>query len=358
MPSRRSFLAGIAVSGLAPTLTWADAGDPRYLAAARMPDGLFRLFGLDKDVQPIFSLALPARGHAAASHPQRPEAVAFARRPGTFAVVLNCVTGRAVAELQAPEGRHFYGHGVFSADGAVLYTTENAYDQGEGRVGLWAANDGYRRMGEITSGGIGPHDIARLPGTETLVVANGGIDTHPYTGRQKLNIPTMQPNLCYLTGTGQINEIVQLAPEHRLNSIRHLAVRRDGLVAFGCQWQGDLAEVPPLLGLHKRGRPPRLLSGNPAEQAKTAGYVGSVAFSADQRSVGVTAPRGGRSQIFDVATGALSATILSGDICGIAKGADGFVFTTGEGLSGAPGQLVQSGAARVSWDNHLVDRQV
>jgi hypothetical protein len=65
----------------------------------------------------VFQIPLPGRGHAAAIHPQKPQAVAFARRPGTFAVVTNCVTGQPSARLSAPAGRHFYGHGAFSRDG-------------------------------------------------------------------------------------------------------------------------------------------------------------------------------------------------------------------------------------------------
>ncbi|MEM7424347.1 MAG: DUF1513 domain-containing protein, partial [Pseudomonadota bacterium] len=156
MPTRRAFIAGAAAAGMAPVPTWAEAGGPRYLSAARMPDGRFRLFGLDGELQPVLSLPLPGRGHAAVAHPERPEAVAFARRPGTFAIVLDCMTRSVVAVLDAPPERHFYGHGAFSADGARLYTTENAYEIGEGRIGVWAVDDGYRRIGEFASGGIGP----------------------------------------------------------------------------------------------------------------------------------------------------------------------------------------------------------
>jgi hypothetical protein len=48
---------------------------------------------------------LPGRGHAAAAHPTRAEAVAFARRPGTFALVIDCATGETRHRLTPPEGR-------------------------------------------------------------------------------------------------------------------------------------------------------------------------------------------------------------------------------------------------------------
>ena len=354
MTTRRRLLAGLAATALAPRLGWAGAGSPAWLAAARDGAGAYRLFGLSERGAAVFSLPLPARGHAAAAHPKRPEAVAFARRPGTFALVLDCAGARVSAELTAPPGRHFYGHGAFSADGTRLYTTENAIEAASGVIGIWDAGRGYARLGELDSGGTGPHEILRLPGAETLVVANGGIETHPDTGRTKLNLPTMRPNLTYLAPDGRVLETVELPPELRLNSIRHLAARPDGLVAAAMQWQGETAEAPPLLLLHRRGDPPRLATAAFAAQLAMQGYAGSVAFSGDGRRVAITSPRGGQAHLFDAETGAFVAAHAAPDICGLAAGASGLLATTGTGrvlpLHG-PGEPVQH---PVAWDNHLV----
>ena len=173
---------------------WAAAGSPVYLAAARDPSGDYALFGLDGTGHDIFRIPLPDRGHAAAAHPTAPEAVAFARRPGRFALVIDCVKGRVAHRLDAPEGRHFYGHGAFLQGGAILATSENEIDTGKGRIGLWSRAKGYARIGEIASGGVGPHEIRRWA-EDVLVVANGGIRTHPDSDREKLNIDDMRPNL-------------------------------------------------------------------------------------------------------------------------------------------------------------------
>ncbi len=350
MPTRRNFLAAAAAAALTPRLTWADAGGPGYLAAARMPGGDYRLFGLDGAARPVFSLPIPGRGHAATAHPERPEAVAFARRPGTFALVLDCTTGGVKARLESPPERHFMGHGTFSRDGGLLYTPENAYEIGEGRIGVWDASAGYARVGEFPSGGVGPHDVARLPGGDRLVVANGGIDTHPDTGREKLNIPTMRPNLTLIGLDAGILEQVELAPEMHKSSIRHLALRGDGLVAFACQWEGDLAAVPPLLGLWRPGAAPVLLL---TDREDIEGYIGSVAFSGDGSRVAVTAPRASRLLVFDADTHAHVETLPIPDVGGVAPGAGtgGIVVTGGEGHCGAPGALHRMDLA---WDNHLV----
>ena len=89
MATRRGFLAGLLATGALPRLGWAEVGHPAYLAAAKTADGGFALHGLSGRGVSLFHLALPSRGHAATAHPTRAEAVAFARRPGTFALVID-----------------------------------------------------------------------------------------------------------------------------------------------------------------------------------------------------------------------------------------------------------------------------
>ena len=111
--SRRTFLKAAIAAAVVPRLSWADAGSPAYLGAARDASGDYALYGMDAQAQILFRVPLPARGHAAAAHPTKPEAVAFARRPGTFAVVVNCATGRITHRLDAPEGDISWGMGCF-----------------------------------------------------------------------------------------------------------------------------------------------------------------------------------------------------------------------------------------------------
>ena len=81
MPTRRGFLAGLMASGLAPCASWADAGSPAFLAAAKVPSGAFALIGLSATGERLFEIPLPGRGHAAAAHPSRPLAP-HSRCPG------------------------------------------------------------------------------------------------------------------------------------------------------------------------------------------------------------------------------------------------------------------------------------
>jgi uncharacterized protein len=355
MTTRRRFLGALLAAGAMPALSWADAGSPAFLAAAREPDGGYALFGLTGDGQDTFRVALPARGHAAAAHPARPEAVAFARRPGSYALVLNCATGGTIRRLDAPECREFNGHGAFSQDGDTLFTSEVVAETGAGRIGVWSRRDGYARMGEFSSGGIGPHEIRRMPGTEMLVVANGGIRTGP-GDREKLNLPTMAPNLGYLSPLGARLQQIALPEAAHLASIRHLAVNPDGLVAFAMQWEGAVEASPALLGLHRFGDEAATRAKAPADlHTAMRGYAGSVTFSADGAEVAISSPKGGRVQIFG-ADGAFHREIRRADVCGLAASREGFILTDGLGTFAQvrDGAIVRYQKANRAWDNHVV----
>lgn len=352
MVTRRRLLAGLAATSLLPSTSWSSVGAPGYLSAARTPDNKYILAGLTPQGDITFTIPLPARGHAAAAHPEHVEAVAFARRPGTFALVLDCRDGSTIATLSARNGRHFYGHGTFSADGKTLFTTENDYEAGTGVIGLWDASQNYRRIGEFSSGGVGPHDLKLMPDGTTLVIANGGIETHPDMGRAKLNIPVMRPNLSYLSTDGTPLERITLTPDLRKNSIRHLAVRPDGLIAFAMQWQGTKSKAPPLLGLHRRGSHHRLRTMPGSLHKAMQRYAGSVSFSGDGTQVAITSPRGGCWQIFDADTDDALAHLPAEDICGIGPADQHFLFTTGIGQIGNALDIIARHG--LQWDNHLI----
>ncbi len=259
------------------------------------------------------------------------------------------MTGQDLARLTAPAGRHFYGHGAFSAGGDLLFTTENDYANARGLIGVWDARNRYRRLTEFPSGGIGPHDIKRIPGADVLVVANGGIETHPETGRTKLNLPTMRANLTYLGLDGTPHARMDLAPEHQRNSIRHLAVAPNGSVAFAMQWQGDLTADLPLLGLHRDpDAKPQLFAS--ASVRLMQGYLGSVALDPSGTQIATTSPRSGLLQIVD--THGRSQDTPIADVCGVAPAPGGFIVTAGTGLVRPP--QAPDIAHDLSWDNHLI----
>ena len=226
---------------------------------------------------------------------------------------------------------------------------------GAGRIGLWARDAGYRRIGDVASHGVGPHEIRRLPASETLVVANGGIRTTP-GGRDKLNVETMAPNLSYVSPTGDLVQQVAPAPARHRSSIRHLSITPTGLVAFAMQWQGEAADAPALLGLHRPGDAAPVHARAPgAQHAEMRGYAGSVAFFAAGAEVAISSPRGGLVQVFG-ADGGYRRAIRRTDVCGLAAAGRDLVLTDGLGTFArvAEGRIAGHRKAPRAWDNHIV----
>lgn len=353
--NRRGFLTGLLAATTLPAPGWADAGNPAFLAAARRADAGFAIYGLDHRGQDIFQIPLPARGHAACAHPTAPQAVAFARRPGTYALVIDCVSGTVTHRFDAPKGRHFNGHGVYLSDGDTLCTPENDYDAGRGVIGFWSRKAGFKRIGEMPTGGVGPHDLKRLPGSDVLVVANGGILTHPDHGRDKLNLKVMRPNLAYLQPLAGLLERIELDRALQQNSIRHLDIHSDGTVAFAMQWQGDASDTVPLLGLHLRGQKPQLLQAPIGQQMGLNGYAGSVSYNGVGDTLAITSPRGGQVHFY-TAAGDFIGNWKRRDVCGLRAMNDGFLASDG---NGALHKITPAGGTPLTvapraWDNHIV----
>jgi uncharacterized protein len=281
---RRHFL-GLSAAALLATPYRATANEtaigntgiarPHYVASCRQGVDQFSAIAFDPGGFVAQRVELPARGHDIAMRPGSTECVVFARRPGTFAIAFDAAGLKAAQNFVTRPDRHFFGHGVFSPDGRLLYSTENDFAGERGMISVRDATGGYSQIGEFPSGGIGPHDIALLSDGVTLVVANGGIDTNPDSGRAPLNIDTMQPSLAYIdVRTGEIIEQQMLPPELHQLSIRHLAVAANDVVTFGCQHEGE--GQPALVGWHQRGALPALFEAPGETYSAMKNYVGSV----------------------------------------------------------------------------------
>jgi len=332
--SRRDFLAATAVLVTAPCTAF--AGLPTMVTTAMLEDGTFAIVGVDARGAPVFAEPLPARGHGITRRPGTDELVILARRPGRFGFVIDRRSGAVQARFEPPENRHFCGHAAFSGDGRLLYTTENAFDEERGVIGIWDTSTGYRRIGEVDSAGIGPHDAARAAGSERIWIANGGILTHPDSGRAKLNIPTMAPSLALFDPARDILDTVLTLPAdlHKL-SMRHLAAGPE-IVCVAMQDQGPEGEKTPLICLRTRRRETRLLHLPDAVTLKARGYCGDVAMDPLGKVVGAGFPRGGFFAFWAVEDGRPLGVIAAEDGCGIATGhrAGGFRVSTGTGRIG------------------------
>lgn len=340
---------------------------PLFASACRDPRGRLAAIVFDAETGDLIrSIELPERGHGIAVRPREGEGggprelVTFARRPGNFAVVLDLDEAREPLWLTTRPDRHFFGHGLYAADGRLLYTTENDFERGSGVIGVRDAGDGYRQIGELPSGGIEPHELAMLSDRRTLVVANGGIFTHPDEPRLE-NTSTMQPNLAYIDSvTGDIRERHELPAELHKLSIRHLGVGGDDVVLFGCQWRGPPWQIQPSIGRHRRGRTLELLALADQLDNRIRNYVASVAVARDGETAVISAPNGGLAVLIELATGACLATHAMRDVFGAAQHHNGFLLTAGNGeMASVAGDRWSDNAAHPhslasAWDNHLV----
>lgn len=337
---------------------------PLYLSARADAAGGFRVSGFAEDGTSLFDLPLPSRGHSFALRPRGQEAVHFARRPGRFALVLDLVQGAIARPVEAPPGRHFYGHGVFSHDGRLLYATENDFGGERGVIGIYDAEADCRRVGELPAHGIGPHEIALLADGETLVVANGGIATHPDLPRVKLNLPTMAPSLCFVDRRrGALRRELRLDPALHQLGIRHLAVGPDDTVAVAMQYEGPAQDRVPLVALQRDGGRLRLLQGPRSVLRAMKNYCGSVCFEPGGGIIAVSAPRGNLLTFWEVGTGRYLSSASVADGCGVAPGTNTGEFLASSGLggvvvidahSGTTRPLAVDGLEAARWDNHLV----
>jgi len=358
-------MAAGAATAIWPTLAQ-SAGHSLFAAARRGPDGRYSAAIFSPDGRDVTSVVLPGRGHDIAVCPVTRRCVAFARRPGNFAVVFSVDRGEPPVVFEAPEDRHFYGHGVFSPDGRLLYTTENDFEAARGVIGIYDATARFRRIGEFASHGVGPHDLAFLSSPNVLVIANGGLREHPDigNGRRVLNLDAIETSLVYVDVTSGTRLEKHAVPAGGALSLRHLEVGQDDTVVLGAQIVKGVPGGNPLteaLIYRHRRQAPLVATSLPNEaSAALSGYVSSVAVDSSGTVAAATSSKAGAVVMIDIATGKLLGIAAMTDVSGVARrsGSRDFLLTSGTGaIADAPaahGAVTALGATAFNWDNHAI----
>ena len=342
--------AGLAfVAALAPRALFAlERSDAVYASGFRAPDGSYGIGLVAEDGTFIDRIDLPDRVHGLGHSPATGLAVAFARRPGTFAVVFDTHKRSEPIVIAAPADRHFFGHGQFSPDGCLLYASENDFDANRGMIGVYDATDGFRRIGEFSAHGVGTHDMTVSDDGRLLFIANGGIETHPDFGRTKLNLDHMEPSLVIVdAASGALIEKHAMPRELSRLSTRHLDVDQHGRVWFACQYEGSRNDMPPLVGHFARGEALSFVSLPDPVTKGLANYVGAIAVNRHDGLIGITSPKGGLAVTLDARTSNVVSTANVADVAGIAPAASGFTVSSYDGHFGA-------NRSPVAWDQHIV----
>jgi len=358
MWSRRTFLAMAGASYLGALTSDACAAifqsDQLFAATCRFKSGAFGIAILNTAGDIISSEELPARGHDLVQCPTTGNILVFARRPGVFAALFDHA-GRPIGQANAAPNRHFYGHGVFSSDGKYFYATENDFNNARGIIGIYRTDSQQvERIGEFFSGGIGPHDIQLSEDGQYLIVANGGIETHPDFARTKLNIATMRPNVSWLNSKdGSLVASFEPPNEWHKLSLRHMATANGKTVFVGGQLQDGASPEIPLIASLSLDKGISFLDLEPNVQSALRGYVGSIEVSSEGEQICVSSPKGDVAVVLDQHGNLLSQQTAK-NVCALASPpSDRFQIATGNGRFAALGQPL-SKIDGIEFDNHMI----
>lgn len=364
--NRRLLLKSLLVSSVCPLIpALGDASMPHASGMAspfrNKDDGNFGVAVMAQDGSLRQVEPLPGRGHSCIFNRITQQLVTFARRPGRFIHVLELSASRPPLEVASVAGRHFYGHGCFNKSGTRLYATENDYAAARGIVGVYDVTNNYQRIDEFPSYGVGPHDMFLMQDGTTLLLANGGIETHPSTGREKLNLLEMQSNLAFIDSrSGQLVHSIDVHSEYPQLSLRHLSKgQQAGESYIAGQYQGAAEDLPPLIGtITAYGR---LVLWNIPKSSlvRLKSYISSIHAIPGTSFVAITSSRGGVVLIWDTQNKRVERMIELRDVSGITTLASTLHISDGTGglysaQHGVLRQLATSGEGITQWDNHLM----
>ena len=133
------------------------------------------------------AVVLPGRGHDIALRPVVASGSRSRAVPADSALRCRSIIASRLVSAARPaflRSRRLLGRWE------ILYATEYDYDNALGVIGVRDATGGYMQIGELDAHGMEPHDIALLSDGRTMVIANGGIRTHPDSGAKSSTSPT------------------------------------------------------------------------------------------------------------------------------------------------------------------------
>jgi hypothetical protein len=277
----------------------------------------FGMLDLDAAEKVPASFDLGFLAHGVTQSPHDPRRFVLFEKHGPGCCVVDVVAREIVETIVAAPRRQFYGHGVFSRDGALLYCTEtDVHDKLRGYIAVRDAHD-FRLLGDFPSFGLAPHDCMLTGDGGTLVVTNGG---------SRVGEPE-PPCVVWVDVASQSLRELREIPDPMLNA-GHLAMTDQGDVAIvSAPREGVDAEhsrggvsLLPRGGAFTTAREPRELTD------AMLGETLSVAIHAPTRIVGATTPLADLVSFWHLDTGALVKKLRVPNPRGIALSLDGTRF--------------------------------
>lgn len=198
-----------------------------------------------------------------------------------------------VSTTRATDKRYFYGHGSYSIDGQVLFSTETELDGLNGLIGIRNSRD-LAYLGEFPSYGKEPHECKLIDGGKTLVVTNGGGVSHGAA-----------PSVAYIDiNSQQLLEKVELT-NAKLNT-GHLAISDKGeLVVISAPRVGLSNTSLGGVSIRPEGEQLQPIASPQAITQRMRGEALSVAIHTASGVAAVTHPDGGMVTFWSIASRSL-----------------------------------------------------
>lgn len=304
-----------------------------------------------------FKIPIPERAHDSFYNPITHEAVYFGRSPSRTIYIVDMIGKCLSTTVTAMSNRHFYGHGIMDKQHRYLYAVENDIKNSRGCIGIYDVAFKYKRVGELSTYGVGPHQALFLSDNQTLVVANGGLLAAPSQPKKNLNEDSFESSLVYIDSkTGELLDRYQT--KYSQLSLRHLTRSGDDRIFVGAQSYRNTET--PLIFSHASGEDLLPLNADDIIWKSHNRYTASLALSGS--SLSVSSPRGNIVSFWNVETQAYLSMYHRRDIAGISMSSSSdntqLFATTGDGLFIAidsKNKHLQRNTitSDIAWDNHL-----
>ena len=327
---------------------------PTHLAASGM-NNAFAAIALAGDGAEMWRRYLGYRAHDVIADPARNVCAIVGRKPGPMVMICELGSGALLRGLGPLPNCSFDGHGVFSADGSLLYTTQSEGRAQLGHIGVYEVASGALRD-SFSTHGIEPHELLWSVDGRHLIIGNGGIVDRNATDPINSSLVRLSAS------TGMLLQKTVLDEELETLSLRHLARLQDGRIAFGAQDQDPATDLRPLVGIFDAMGQVMFLDLPHDVHRRMAGYIGSVAVDGAGTVICATAPRGGLAAFWSGDDGSYLGSVELADTCGVAGvGVAGeFLLTSGHGrrllvhVAGGAVMVAEAHPADpLQWDNHL-----
>ena len=333
-----------------------------YIGSAYNHEGnsFYGVFNLNGNL--INSFKLPLRAHDSLYLPGTNKIVVISRRTGNKIFILNLKSNKISKIIHAPDYRHFYGHGVYCDKTKFLYVTENNYkfnDERSGSIAIYDTKKDFSRIGEFITYGIGPHEIKIF--RDTIIIANGGVLTHPDFPRIKLNLKDIQSNITRVNiNNGELKQKLQLNKKYKNLSIRHFDIDRNNNIYAGCQVYNKVEQASENLVFSCKSNKLKSFSISESLSKELKNYTGSIKLNIDNNEIYASFPRGNHLISWNINDHKVKKIIRINDVCGMsyAKKKKIFLISDGQGniySNSLNHNLSKFYSSKFNFDNHFIN---